>query len=225
MPFRRRPGSSIEIGKPAQCPQAGHEAIFSAAIDDEGGQPLKVESDWLLWDGEFTAIDAAHQWVLFGWCADELAVVHPLPLDELELPVKVPPDKGEYEAAVGAVILQDAGGQRCAIVDASPNHAVQAHCIDDDRVAWVRPLDVRAERAFEVTRVVAEHVGVVAFWVGTKFRIVLVWSQCQRCATGPTPDDLGTKPRLLDAVFGVLVQILPLAVSLERKKSLGCEHG
>ena len=85
---------------------------------------------------------------------------------------------------------------------------MQTHCADDDRVAGVRPSDVRAERAFEATRVVAVHVGVVAFWVGTKFRIVLVRSQCQRRATGPTPDDLGAKPLLLGAVFGVLAQIL-----------------
>ena len=89
------PGSSVEIGEPAQRPQAGHEAVFAAAIDDESGQSLEVAVDWLLWDGEFTAIATAHQRVLFGGCADEPAVVYPLPLDELELPVKVRPDKGE----------------------------------------------------------------------------------------------------------------------------------
>jgi hypothetical protein len=53
--------------------------------------------DWLLWDGEFAAIVTVHQRVLFGGCAYEPAVVYPLSLDELELPVKVRPDKGEYE--------------------------------------------------------------------------------------------------------------------------------
>jgi hypothetical protein len=89
------PGSSVEIGEPAQRPQSGHEAVFAAAIDDESGQSLEMAADWLIRDSEFTAIASAHQRVLFGGCADELAVVHPLPLDKLELPVKVRPDKGE----------------------------------------------------------------------------------------------------------------------------------
>ena len=89
------PDSSVEIGKPAQRPQAGHETIFAAAIYDEGWQSLEVAADWLLWDSEFTAIATTHQRVFFGGCADELAVVYPLPLDELELPVKVRSNKGE----------------------------------------------------------------------------------------------------------------------------------
>ena len=100
------------------------------------------------------------------------------------------------------------GGQRRAIVGAASNHAVQAHCSDDGRVSGVHPSDVRAERAFEATRVVAEHEGVVAFRVGTKVRIVLVRSQCQRRATGPATDNLGGQPLLLGAVFGALVQVL-----------------
>ena len=67
---------------------------------------------------------------------------------------------------------------------------------------------MRADRALEAARVVAEHEGVVAFRVGPKFRIVLVRSQCQRRATGPTPDDLGSQPLLLGAVLCVLAQVL-----------------
>src|SRR5690242_17396396 len=33
--------SRVEIGKPAHPPEARHEAIFSAARDDEAGQPLQ----------------------------------------------------------------------------------------------------------------------------------------------------------------------------------------
>jgi hypothetical protein len=54
------PGSSVEIGEPAQRPQAGHEAVFAAPIDDEGWQSLEVEADWLLRDGKFTALVTAH---------------------------------------------------------------------------------------------------------------------------------------------------------------------
>ena len=76
------------------------------------------------------------------------------------------------------------------------------------RVAGVHASDMRADRGLEATRVVAEHEGVVAFWVGPNFRIVLVRSQCQRRATGPTPDNLGSQPLLLGAVLGVLAQVL-----------------
>ena len=79
---------------------------------------------------------------------------------------------------------------------------------DDDRVAGVHPSDMRADWGLEAARVVAEHEGVVAFGVGPNFRIVLVRSQCQRRATGPTPDNLGRQPLLLGAVLSVLAQVL-----------------
>jgi len=66
----------------------------------------------------------------------------------------VRPNKGEYEAAIGTVVLQDAWGQRRAIVGAAPNHAVQARCADDERVAGVHPSNMRAERGLEAARVV-----------------------------------------------------------------------
>jgi hypothetical protein len=40
-----------------------------------------------------------------------LAAVEPLPLDELEVPVQVRPDKGKHQAAVGAVVVQHAGAR------------------------------------------------------------------------------------------------------------------
>ena len=60
------PGSGVEIGQPAQRPQAGHEAVLAAAIDDEGGQSLEAAADRLLRDGELPAIVRAHQRVLVG---------------------------------------------------------------------------------------------------------------------------------------------------------------
>ena len=85
----------------------------------------------MIWDSEFTVIATAHQRILFRGCADELAIVCPLPLNELELPVKVRPNKGEYEAAIGAVVLHYFGRKLLAIVCAAPNHAVQAHFAND----------------------------------------------------------------------------------------------
>ena len=59
-----------------------------------------------------TAVLHADQRVPLGGRADELAVVDPLPLDELELPGQVRTDEGEHQAAVGAVVLEHAGRQR-----------------------------------------------------------------------------------------------------------------
>ena len=91
-----------------------------------------MTADWPIRDSEFPAIVTADQWVLFGGRAYELTVVCPLLLDELELSVEVGSNKGEYEAAIGAIILQYSAGQLLAIVGASPNHAVKANFADDD---------------------------------------------------------------------------------------------
>jgi hypothetical protein len=87
--------SSVKLSEPAQRSQAGHEAVFAAAIDYESGQSFEAQADWLLGYGEFTAIAGTYQRVLFSRCADEFAVVCPFPLDELKLPVKVRPNKGK----------------------------------------------------------------------------------------------------------------------------------
>src|SRR4051812_49230295 len=89
--------SGIEVGEPAQRPEAGHEAVLAAAVDDEVGQPSKAAADRLLGDGELPAILHADQRVAFGGGADELAVVDPFPLDELELPVQARADEGEHQ--------------------------------------------------------------------------------------------------------------------------------
>src|SRR4051812_39935706 len=83
--------SGVEVGEPAQRPQAGHEAVLAAAVDDEVGQPGQATADRPLRDGELTAVLHADQRVALVGGADELAVVDPLPLDELELPVEVSP--------------------------------------------------------------------------------------------------------------------------------------
>ena len=75
-------------------------------------------------------------------------------LDELELPGQVRPDEGEHDAAVGAVVLQHALGQRRAVAGAAPDHPVQSRLADDGRVARVHPPGVRAERALEAPRIV-----------------------------------------------------------------------
>ena len=81
-------------------------------------------------------------------------------------------------------------------------------CADDDRIARVHPPHVRADRAFEALRVVAEHEGVVAVRVGAQLRVVLVRREGKRRPARPAPDDLGAQPLLLAGVLGVLMQVL-----------------
>ena len=153
------------------------------------------------------AVLHADQRVALGGGADELAVVDPLPLDELELPVQARADEGEHQPAVGAVVLQHAGRQRRAVVGAAPDHPVQPDLAGDDRVARVHPPGVRADRALQPARVVAVHERVVALGVGAQLGVVLVRGQGQRRAAGPAPDELGREPLLLGGVRGVLVQV------------------
>ncbi|WP_326827977.1 MULTISPECIES: hypothetical protein [unclassified Streptomyces] len=196
------------VGDPAQRRQAGHEAVLATPVDDEWRQPLETAADRLARDGEPAVVVHADQRVLFRGRPNELAVVHPLPLRELELPVQVRSDKGEHDAAVGAVVLQHSLGQRRAIGRTAHDHAVQAHLVGDDRVPRVHPPGVGAHQALEALRVVAVHEGVVPLGVGTKFRIVLVQSQRQRGATGPAADELGRQQLLVSGVFGAVAEVL-----------------
>ena len=102
------------------------------------------------------AVVRPDQRVLLAGRAEEFAVVDPLGLDELELPSQVRADEREHQPAVGAVVLQHAVGQRRAVGRAAADHAVQADLAGDDRVARVHAPDVRAERAAEPPRVVAD---------------------------------------------------------------------
>ena len=152
---------------------------------------------------------APDQRVLLAGRADEFAVVDPLRLDELELAGQVRPDEGEHDAAIGAVVLQHAFGQRRAVAGAAPDHAVQPHLADDRRVARVHPPGVRAERALEAARVVAVQEGVVALRVGAQLGVVALGGQRQRRAAAPAPDELGGQQLLLGRAGGALAQVLP----------------
>ena len=86
------------------------------------------------------------QWVLLRRCADEDAVVDPLRLDELELPLQVRAREDERDAAVNAIVLEHAVRQHRSVARAAPDHAVEADVdasLVVERIARVR----RAARA------------------------------------------------------------------------------
>src|ERR687898_1967480 len=136
-PLAASRGSRVEVGEPAQGPQAGHEAVLAAAVDDELGQLFQALADRLLGDGEPAGpILRPGKRVFLGGCAEEGAVVDPLRLDELELPGQGRLEAEEQDAAIGPVVLQDALGQHRAVARATPDDTVIARYADDGRVAW-----------------------------------------------------------------------------------------
>src|SRR5262245_29873532 len=110
-PARR---SALERAEPLQRAQAGQEGILAAAGDDEPRQTVEAAADRPARDGEVPAA-AAHQGILLGGVPDELPVVDPHRLDELELPPEVCAHEEEHEAPVLAVVLQDPLGQERAV--------------------------------------------------------------------------------------------------------------
>src|SRR4029453_14547730 len=149
----------VEVGEPAQGPQARHKAVFAAAVDDELGQLCQAPADRLLGDGElFGPIVRPGKRVYVGGCAEEGAVVDPLRLDELELLAEPRLKAEEQDAAIGPVVLQDALGQHRAVAGATPDYPVIARYADDRWVAGVRPTGVGAERALEAPSVVVRGV-------------------------------------------------------------------
>src|SRR6478752_3862592 len=104
--------SWLKLCQPAHRAQARDEAVLAAAGDDERRQVLQPAADRPLGHGEGPgAVVRTDQWVLLQWGTDEDAVVQPLGLDELELAPDVRAGEDEDDAAVGAVVLQDALGQ------------------------------------------------------------------------------------------------------------------
>jgi len=69
--------------------------------------------------------------------AEEVTVVHPLRLNELELPAEVCTDEGEHQPAVLAVVFQHALVQRRTIRSAAADHAMQPDHARDGCVARV----------------------------------------------------------------------------------------
>src|SRR4051812_46378213 len=77
-PPRLQSTSGVERANPLQGAQAGHEAVFAAARDDETWQALKAAADWPAWDGEVPgAFVRAGDGVFLGAGSDELAIVDP----------------------------------------------------------------------------------------------------------------------------------------------------
>ena len=133
----------IQVLGNAGTQAAGLWEFLRDAADSKQLHTAKAAADGLLGNGELAAaVVWPDQRVLLSGRAKEFAIVDPLGLDELELAGDVRADKGEHNATICAVILQNALGQRRAVAGAAPEHAVQAHLADNGRIARMHPPDV-----------------------------------------------------------------------------------
>src|SRR4051812_36035341 len=94
-------------GEPFDCGHAGQVEVLAAADGHEAWQPGESAADRLAGDGVCVgAVVVAGEWILLGAEADEVAVVHPDLLDELELPGQARSQEDEDDAALRPVVLQ-----------------------------------------------------------------------------------------------------------------------
>src|SRR5437660_1375370 len=100
--------SRLEFGQPAQCTQPGQEAVLAASCDHKSRQALQPPAQWSLRDVKSAvSLMRARNGVSTSCPSEERTVIHPLGLNELELPAQMGSDEREHQAPVLAVIFQD----------------------------------------------------------------------------------------------------------------------
>src|SRR5918993_2088877 len=140
-PCRCVGASCVELREPTQRLQTRCEAILSAASDDERGQLGQPASNWLLWNRECARpVIGSDHWILLGRGTDEDAVIEPLRLDELELPVQMRSGEDEDDASILPVVVEHAFRQHRAVTRPPADHPVEPR-IDTalmiQGVAWI----------------------------------------------------------------------------------------
>jgi len=75
---------------------------------------------------------------------EEAAVVHPLRLDELELPPEIGSDKSKHQSSLLAIVFQNSIRKRRSVRCSTTDHPVDANYPRHVCVAWVHPANVRA---------------------------------------------------------------------------------
>src|SRR5215469_7654071 len=93
--------SGFQVGNPAQSLKTGHEAIFAASCNDELWQTAQAPTNRLLWNGEDVgSVVWPTDRILLGGRIDEEALVNPLGLNELELPLQLGSDEHKHESPI-----------------------------------------------------------------------------------------------------------------------------
>jgi len=205
------PELGIEFAEPLQCAKPGQKAILASPCDHKTRQARETPGQWTLRKAVFVRVDDRSGDRIFRRpSSEEASVIHPLRLDELELPPQIGPDKCEHQTPFRAIIFQNPVRKQRSIRRSTTNHAVDAHYPRYVCVAWIRAANVRAARRLIADGVVFfEKESVIPSPVGSEFRIIVHWTEGERRAATPTPHDFRGHQFLVFRAGRVRLQILP----------------
>src|SRR5512140_3781579 len=144
-------------------------------------------------DEVVSAIASADDWIGTHSLRYEVAVVHPLRLDEFELPSWICVNESQDDAAILPVILRGVLGQHGSVGRATSQQAVQpsfGHRVLKS-IAWIDTPDVTAYRSLLTVQVVFEiREVVVTLGIGDDRRIVGVGRERKGTPTAPAAHHL-----------------------------------
>src|SRR5262249_44103142 len=146
-----------------------------------------------------------HNRVLLSGGPDKDAVVQPLRLDELILPLQVRSHDAKTDAPIRPVVFQNALRQQRTVGGAATDYAMDVDVAEIQTVARVRATSVRAKRtaqALLITVGVIEEI-VVARRVGAERRVVALRRQDEWRAAPPPAHHLGGEQLLCFWIRGV----------------------
>src|SRR5205807_4734428 len=86
--------------------------------------------------------------------SQQTGAIHPFRLDEFKLAPQMGADKGEHQAAINTVVIEDAVRKWRTVRGSATNHPVDANHTCNIRVAGIHPTDVGTARCLVANRVV-----------------------------------------------------------------------
>jgi hypothetical protein len=165
----------LTLSEPSQCPEAGQKTILASPCENKPRQPFDAHSKRTPRKTIAICATVRSRYGIFrGASSKEAAIIHPLRLDELELPPEIGSDKSKHQSPLSTIVFENSIGKRRSIRGSTANHPVDAHYAGHIRVAWVHPANVRTAGCVIADRVVfLEEKGIVSPWVCAEFRIIV----------------------------------------------------
>src|SRR5580698_5653761 len=123
----RRAGvfSGLNLPEPSQCVEAGQEAILASPCDNKLRQSFEAHGEWTLRKTKgICAATTSRDGISRGASSEEAAIVHPLRLDELELPPEIGSDKSKHQSPLHAIVLKNAIRKGWSIRGSTTDHPV-----------------------------------------------------------------------------------------------------
>ena len=165
----------IELPEPSQCVQTGQEAILASSCDDKPRQSFEAHGKWTSRKtiGVF-APTSSRDGIFRGASSEEAAIVHPLRLDELELPPEIGSDKSKHQSPLHAIVFKDSIRKGRSIRGSTTDHPVDPDYTRHVRIAGVHPANMRAAGSMIANHIVfLKEESVVSPWVCAEFRVIV----------------------------------------------------